>query len=157
MKAPVTDGSRLHPQLQDTPAPPGNSPSQGEGRGWDPPLAPLSEGALTHFRLLRFLTNFSRFPPLLSSPLPLSQIFSFPSTTTSFYVPAKGLGNAAADVRHLVPSIRHMSNWNAALDLGGLDIDSAFRDAVFAQLRESFGRMVCALSSSVARWLWTPY
>jgi hypothetical protein len=37
-----------------------------------------------------------------------------------------------------------MSNWSAALELGGLDIDSAFRDTVFAQLRESFGRMVCS-------------
>jgi hypothetical protein len=35
-----------------------------------------------------------------------------------------------------------MSNWSAALELGGLDIDSAFRDTIFAQLREGFGRMV---------------
>ncbi|AEO70929.1 b1b88997-27cb-4437-9b55-c9c9257f15d2 [Thermothielavioides terrestris] len=34
-----------------------------------------------------------------------------------------------------------MSSWNAALELGGLDIDSTFRETVFAQLRESFGQM----------------
>lgn len=43
-----------------------------------------------------------------------------------------------------------MSNWSAALELGGLDIDSAFRDTVFAQLRESFGRMVRSPAPCVA-------
>ncbi|KAG7286943.1 hypothetical protein NEMBOFW57_006443 [Staphylotrichum longicolle] len=41
-----------------------------------------------------------------------------------------------------------MSNWSAALELGGLDIDSAFRDTVFAQLRESFGRMNSSMSTA---------
>ncbi|KAH6632787.1 CTLH/CRA C-terminal to lish motif domain-containing protein [Chaetomium tenue] len=41
-----------------------------------------------------------------------------------------------------------MSSWSAALELGELDVDSAFRDAVFSQLRESFDRMNSTTSTA---------
>ncbi|KAL2263981.1 hypothetical protein VTK26DRAFT_3765 [Humicola hyalothermophila] len=41
-----------------------------------------------------------------------------------------------------------MSNWSAALDLGGLDTDSTFREAILAHFHESFGRMNSSASTA---------
>lgn len=111
---------------------------------WHPPETP-QKGALTHFLACsKLLTNFTRDLRFLS-PLPPAIFFFLIQPSSSESKPCAHQVHTQTDVKPQALSTRHMSNWSAALDLGGLDIDSAFRETIFAHFRERFGRMVSTL------------
>ncbi len=126
-----------------------HSPAQG-GSSTAPPTCKGSFDALSLPGSGFVQATSTRFPPLPSSPLLPFDFFPSPSPnpipnqTTHPRVPTQGLGTGTDRCEASRLSARHMSNWSAALELSGLDTDSAFQETILAQFRESYDRMVRA-------------